>query len=683
MVKELHSIIFGLAATAAMTWTPAARADAPEPIAAAAPETEGSASRPVFAPEAVELARLEALPACRVPLKGATLASAIRLLAQAARMSYVAPPDGALSDRITSDVTMNPYELLKLLTDTYGVGMEYRRGVWWFYRENLNELVTKAYTLRFNNLEKVAIKSASINSQLASAGGGLTGSLTGGSGGGLGSASSNSGSPFGARAEKIIDDIKKIVGLPTVGVATPSLDDSTALPGMNADRKSLDAPKVEPIWNPDTSQLFVVATRQQHSLIAAYLKAIDQPQKMVRIAVKFVETSRNPTQALGVDWSKTPLGSGGPVTLSGPSVGVTSVASTLPGTSSGTTVTVNSGTAASSSSTSSSSSASSSSTGTTSTSSPLNLITPELPLTLLSAPAFNWTVQAINSDVDSSIVQDPVIYTTNNREVTFKATTQEPVQQGTTTIGSATAATTSTVAYIDVGTEVSVLPVVLPGKGPGKELVQLNLSINVSSIVGSQTINGNPYPVTDSKTYSYSVSVPVGETLAIAGLEDRERQTTTNKVPIFGDIPVLGYAFKNKSDSLVRTTLLAFITPELVDTDNPERMAGGLEAAPVPAFRHRVFQGSPTETLAEVDKSLEGLPYDIEALKTCAAVSNKDVVLNRLEQIEVELSLIDVRLGELRLAGRATARESAAVARDRDLVGAAEASVARLRAEAA
>jgi type II secretory pathway component GspD/PulD (secretin) len=690
------------AASLLVLWSPLRGADT-NPAVPAGPSSD---MLPVPATgEADDLARLHALPANHIPLKGATLASAIRLLAQTARMSYIAPSDAEFSERITSDVMMNPFDLLQVLGDNYGFGMEYGRGVWRFYRVNLNEMVSKAYSIRFNNLQQVTIQSSSINSQLAAAGGssGGTGAMggSGGMGGGLGSGSSSSAlggrGTFSSKPDKIIDDIKKILSLPTVGLATPSLDASSSVPGAGADRKAQDAPKVEPIWNPETSQLFVVATRQQHSLISAYLKAVDRPQKLVRIAVKFVETSRNPQQALGVDWSQTFLGSGGPVTLAGNNLqssnSTTSVFSTVPSAAvnNGTTTTtltssgVTNGTVSSSTTNTSGPSgvAGASSSGTTVAGTANALATTVglghyFPTTLLSAPAFQWTVQAIATDKYSSIVQDPVIYTTNNREVSFADTTQQPVQQGTTTIGSSTAATTSSIAYIDVGTQLTVLPCILPGGGPSHELVQLNLSINVSSIVGTQVIGGNPYPITSSRTYSYSVSVPAGQTLAIAGLEDRERQTNDSKVPLFGDIPLIGYAFKNKTDSTVRTTLLAFITPELVSTDGPDTEVA---AAPLPTLRHRTFQGSPTESLKELDQSLDGLPYDISALEKCASTANKDAVLNRLGQIDIELALMDVRLGELRLADRPTGSEARLVLSDREQLDAARTAVSALRAD--
>ncbi len=641
--------------------------------------------------EAAEVARLQALPASHVPLKGATLSSAIRLLAQSAHMSYIAPPDADFPERVTSDVVMNPFELLKLFQENYNFGMEYRRDVWWFYRINLNELVTKSYTLRFNNLQHVSISGTSINSQLAAMGGMSSGM----GGGGSSTPSAGSGgsghSTFSTKSDKVIEDIRKILSVPTVGLMTPALDGSSAIPGIGANRKGVEAPKVEPIWNPDTSQLFVVATRQQHSLIAAYLKTIDQPQKLIRIAVKFVETARNPQQSLGVDWTQTFLGSGGPISLSGSaissaqSVVSTSGLGTVVTTTNTSTTSNGSGTNSSSSTSASGGSGASSTTSSNASGNTLasvvNLNHPgniQLPLALLSAPTFQWTIQAIAADRFSSIVQDPVIYTSNNREVSFKATSQQPIQEGTTTIGAATAATTSQIAYIDVGTELTILPCILPGSGQNKELVQLNLSINVSSITGEQVINGNPYPVTSSRTYSYSVAIPNGETLAIAGLEERSRQTTDNKVPLFGDLPLVGYAFKNKSDSVVHTTLLAFITPELIRTDD----AAGEEepaAAPIPQMRHRLFEGSPSETLTQVSQSLEGLPADIAALQACASAGNRSAVLNRLDRIAVEIALMDVRLGELRLANdKLTAPASAKLASAQEQLDACRSRVAAI-----
>jgi len=581
------------------------------------------------------MARVEALPPSHIPLKGATLSSAVRLLAAASHLSYLAPPEAEFSERVTSDVTMNPFKLLQVLADNYGFGMDFHQGLWRFYRINLNEMVTKSYTLRFDNLESVSISSSNLNSQLTAAASSTSSSTTSsssssGSSGGGGSSPTTSFSSqtqftHDSKTSKIIENVRKILAIPTVAIATPSLDDSPISPGASAAQHPQPAPSTEPIWNPDTSQLFVVATRQQHSLIAAYLKTIDRPQKLIKISVKFVETERDPSSTVGVDWSQTFLGSGGPVALSGLPAPGSSLAQSVAG-------------------------------GVLPLATTVDLSHPStttLPVSVLSAPAMQLTLQAIASDKRSSIVQDPVIFTSNNREVTFKSTTEEPIQQGSTTFGSATAATSSQITYIEIGTKLSVMPNLLPGEADGKEVVLLNLSINVSAIIGQQTIGGNSYPVTSNRTYSYSVPIPNGKTLAIAGLEERTRAVTDSKVPVLGDLPVLGYLFKSRGDSVTHSTLIAFITPDVIPSDQT-----AVEAE-LPAFRHRVFQGTDSETLRQIEESLDGLPADIEALRVAANPSNREMVLNRYDRISVELSLVDVRLGELKMADKITARVSA------------------------
>ena len=584
-----------------------------------------------------EIERLKLLPANRVPFKQVTLASAIRLLADDARMNYISPPESEFNERVQASITMNDYELLNVLGENFGFGIEYdNKGVWRFYKINLNELVTKAYTIHFNTGDRVSINTSSINNQLSMmSNAGSAQPTAGGGGGGKGS--------FDVKAGKVIEDIKKIVAIPTVGVNTPTLDASGQMPGRMAARKGETAPQVEPIWNPDTSQLFVVATRQQHSLIDAYLKTLDQPQELIKIAAKFVETARNPQRDFGVDWSKTVIGSGGGLTLGGA------------GSSSGTTASANP----------------------LSTNVDLNHVrNTVLPQAVLSAPAFQITMQAFASDRMSSVLQDPTLLTTNNRVVTFKATTQQPVQQSSTNIGSSTTTSTAQIVYLEIGTVISVLPIIRPGNGPGREEVEMNISIVVSSIVGEKIVGGNPYPITSSKTYEYQVTIQNGYTLAIAGLEERSRDTTDKKVPIFGDIPVIGYAFKSRSDSMTRTTLLAFITPEIVRTRAPE---GPADALVLPEPTRQIFDGTKGESLAQVGQSLSGIPSDISALERVANSVNRDLVLNRLDRIVVELGLIDVRLGELRVAEKLnTDVEDSKVTEFRNLLAVAGAAVAKI-----
>jgi hypothetical protein len=550
-------------------------------------------------PHDEELTRLQSLPVSSMPLKQARLYTAVVALAEEAGLRYIAPAENDFNERISLNLPgMNPKEMLDALGETYGFTETYdNHGIWHFYRADRNEMIPKTYSLRFSNLSKVVITAPSINANLSAA-------VAGGTATGAPAAETN-GSPFKVDADRIVSDLKQILGLPASAV----IDD-----GANGQKepmhRSAGAPAPQVIWNPDNNELLVLATRPQHALIEHYLKMVDQPQHLVRLAVKFVETSRDPRTDFGIDWSGTPIGpNGGPISLSGAA-------------GPGSPLTTNS----------------------------FSLAHPgglQLPQAILSEQALQLTLHAFATDRFSSMVQDPVLVTSNNREVTFKDTLQQPVQQSSTNISQATTTSTAQIVYLEVGPVVSILPTVLPGPKPGHELIQLNISIVTSQITSQSMIGGNPYPVLSSKTYEYSVAVENGFTLAIAGLDERTHTTASNKVPIFGSLPVIGQAFNSKSDETVTTKLVAFITPTLEDSGADAPYAAEHS---IPVSSRRVFAGLPNETLADLQKSLGPMTADIQALQNAADASNRELVVNRLERIGVEIGLMEARISEWRAA---------------------------------
>jgi Bacterial type II and III secretion system protein len=591
-------------------------------------------NRPLTLPE--ELARLKALPLVSVPLKQAKLYSAIVALAEASNMRYIAPDETDFSDRIALNIpSMNPKSMLDVLGETYGFSMEFdENSIWHFYRVDLNEMIPKTYSLRYNNLSKVVINAPSVNSQLGASS----------SNAGFGTSPNSSGtgsnaSPFKVDPDRVVTDIKQILGIS----GEQNIGDEGSNNARTPGHKSGVLPTPQVIWDADNNALFVVATRQQHKLVADYLKMVDQPQKLVRLAVKFIETARNPQNSFGIDWSGTPIGpNGGPISLAGTG-------------SSGTTLNPLQSSAFSLS----------------------HFSSIKLPQAILTSQAFGLTLHAFATDSDSSLVQDPVLVTKNNCEVEFKDTTQQPVQNSTTSNLSSTSPTsTSSVTYLEVGPIVSILPVILPGSRPGHELVQLNISIVTSQITGQPVIiGGNPYPVLSSKTYQYTVTLETGNTLAIAGLDSRTRSTTDNKVPIFGSIPVIGHAFDSKNDQTLTTTLIAFITPTIEDPVGGDNIA--VDSGVVVSSR-RVFEGSPHETINELRTSLTGLDTDIRTLQSVANSANRETVMNRLSRIDVEISLMEVRIDEWRSTNpNGFASELKTIAEDRKLLEAAKSSVSK------
>ena len=219
------------------------------------------------------------------------------------------------------------------------------------------------------------------------------------------------------------------------------------------------------IWNSDNNSLFIVANIQQHQLVEKYLETIDKPQPLIAVEVKFFETTKDPRKQMGVDWSGTMDGGYG-LNLSGLSSNVD-----------------------------------------------LNKIrTTDMPMTaILSGPDVQAKVLALVKDRETTTVSYPRVLTKNNREVAIQSVVNQPVlsAQSSTTPGVG-GTTTSSVSYLPIGTSINVLP-----KRLEDGRISLQVLITVSSIIGSEIIDGNSYPVASSRVFTAPLEVESGYTLAI------------------------------------------------------------------------------------------------------------------------------------------------------------------------
>jgi general secretion pathway protein D len=80
-------------------------------------------------------------------------------------------------------------------------------------------------------------------------------------------------------------------------------------------------------------------------------------------------------------------------------------------------------------------------------------------------------------------------------------------------------------------------------------------------------------PVIDTRSLESSVLIKSSDTLAIGGLLQDEQTKVRNKVPVLGDIPILGYAFGERLNARTKRNLLVFVTPTIID----QRYGTGLE----------------------------------------------------------------------------------------------------------
>lgn len=120
---------------------------------------------------------------------------------------------------------------------------------------------------------------------------------------------------------------------------------------------------------------------------------------------------------------------------------------------------------------------------------------------------------------------------------------------------------------VDVGVKLSVTP--LTG---GNGEIAVHMIPEVSNITDLDIKSG--LPVLSTRRADTTVRVKDGETIAIGGLSLAQEQTRRGKIPILGDIPLLGRAFRTKSRSEVRTELVIFLTPRILNvSDSPGAVA--------------------------------------------------------------------------------------------------------------
>ena len=88
------------------------------------------------------------------------------------------------------------------------------------------------------------------------------------------------------------------------------------------------------------------------------------------------------------------------------------------------------------------------------------------------------------------------------------------------------------------------------------------MKLNINN--DSQGVNTTAGPAINTKQITTEVLVENGGTLVIGGIYTQQENTTTNKVPVLGDLPYVGFLFKQNSKNDIRNELLVFITPKIL-----------------------------------------------------------------------------------------------------------------------
>ena len=170
-------------------------------------------------------------------------------------------------------------------------------------------------------------------------------------------------------------------------------------------------------------------------------------------------------------------------------------------------------------------------------------------------------VNLIKQDSDAQTLANPRVRVLNNKKATFHVGERIPIQ---TSIAQTTAVAgylpASTFDYKDVGIKLNIEPTVHLNN-----TVTLNLKLEISTLGDALNFgNGQVQYKFGTRTTETLINLRDGETVIIGGLIKDEERKSRFKIPVLGDIPILGKLFMSADDGTIKTDILMSITPNIV-----------------------------------------------------------------------------------------------------------------------
>jgi general secretion pathway protein D len=180
-------------------------------------------------------------------------------------------------------------------------------------------------------------------------------------------------------------------------------------------------------------------------------------------------------------------------------------------------------------------------------------------------PNIGMLVRAFQKDTDANVLSTPHILTMDNEKAKIIVADNVPLLKSDLTTPLATATTTvsnvavsRTFEYKDIGIQLEITPHISKGS-----MVRLEISTEVSNILAIDPANPG-FVTTRKRQATTTVAVDNGQIIVIGGLIRDESADTTKKVPCVGNVPVLGWLFKNFAGTNTKTNLLIFISPQII-----------------------------------------------------------------------------------------------------------------------
>jgi general secretion pathway protein D len=189
-------------------------------------------------------------------------------------------------------------------------------------------------------------------------------------------------------------------------------------------------------------------------------------------------------------------------------------------------------------------------------------------------PNIPLVIQALARNRDVKILSNIPLLAQNNTEASVNVVQNIPILRSTIEGGSGTARDTiQNIDRLDVGIKLKLTPHVNPNNE-----VTLQLNPSIEAIIDEGSAETQFTPTIAKREVSTTITVSNENTVIISGLIREDLVKDVYKVPFLGDLPLIGFLFRSKSERTNRTNLLIFVTPHIVtDRKQADRMKAQLE----------------------------------------------------------------------------------------------------------
>jgi type IV pilus assembly protein PilQ len=162
-------------------------------------------------------------------------------------------------------------------------------------------------------------------------------------------------------------------------------------------------------------------------------------------------------------------------------------------------------------------------------------------------------LSALQAESKGEIISSPKVITSNQTKAMIRQGVQIPY------VTAGTANSPPSVAFKDAVLKLEVVPQITPD-----EHIVMDLSVNQDT-VGEYLVSGQA-PSINTREVQTKVLVENGQTIVLGGVHEENTTGGTTKVPILGDVPVVGNLFRTDNKKNVKRELLIFVTPKIVDS---------------------------------------------------------------------------------------------------------------------